>query len=302
MSPQRKRPRRVQLAVPGSNERMIAKAAASRADHVFLDLEDAVAPNAKHEARRKVVHGLNTLDWGNKTRCVRINDLHTPYAHDDIIQVVEGARENLDVIMIPKVLAPRDVYFVDVMLEQLEKKLGLQKSIGIELLIEETEGMVNVEAIARSSPRLEAMVFGMGDYSASQGIDLRALNPDAYPGDLWHHARFRVTCAARAAGIEAIDGPYGRLADIAGYREECRRALALGMSGKWALHPDQIDTALEVFSPEQPDVDRARKLVAAYRQAEREGLGAINVEGEFVDAATVRILANLLSRADVLGM
>ncbi|MCY1332024.1 L-malyl-CoA/beta-methylmalyl-CoA lyase [compost metagenome] len=302
MSDKRKRPRRVQLAVPGSNEKMMAKAAASRADHVFLDLEDAVAPNAKLEARDKVVHALNTLDWGGKTRCVRINDLHTKYAHDDIIRVVEGARENLDVIMIPKVVAPRDVYFVEVLVKQLEKKLGLHKPIGLELLIEETEGLVNVDAIARCSERLEAIIFGMGDYSASQGIDLRALSPDAYPGDLWHYARFRVTCAARAAGIEAIDGPYARLDNPAGYREECSRALALGMSGKWALHPDQIETALDVFTPSQADVEAARTLVAAYRQAEADGLGAINVDGAFVDAATVRILSNVLARADVLGM
>lgn len=297
-----KRPRRVQLAVPGSNEKVMAKAAASRADHVFLDLEDAVAPSAKIEARDKVIHALNTHDWGRKTRCVRINDLGTQWAHDDVIRVVEGARENLDVIMIPKVLTPADVYWVEVLLRQLEQKLGLQKQIGLELLIEETEGLVNVDAIAKSSPRLEAIIFGMGDFSASQGIDLKVLAAGSYPGDLWHYARFKVTCAARAAGIEAIDGPYGRLDNLDGYREECNRAFALGMSGKWALHPSQIDTALGVFTPTQADVDAARAMVKAYEEAKAQGLGAVNVGGSFVDAASVRLVSNVLRRAEVLGM
>lgn len=297
-----RRPRRVQLAVPGSNERMMEKAAASKADHVFLDLEDAVAPNAKVEARKKVIDALNSHDWTGKTRCVRINDLGTQYAHDDIIDVVEGTRGNLDVIMIPKVMKPADVYVVEVLIKQLEAKLKLTKPIGLELLIEETEALVNVDAIAKSSERLEAIIFGMGDFSASQGIDPRIAGTDKYPGDIWHYARFRVTCAARAAGIEAIDGPYGRLDNLEGYRDECRRALALGMTGKWALHPTQIETALEVFTPVQSDIEAARKMVAAYRAAEAEGLGAINVGGAFVDAASVRILANVLDRADVLGL
>ncbi|MGH8786195.1 MAG: HpcH/HpaI aldolase/citrate lyase family protein [Cupriavidus necator] len=300
MLKRKKRARRVQLAVPGSNERMMAKAAASRADHVFLDLEDAVAPSEKPAARDKVIHALNTLDWSGKTRCVRINDLGTHYAHDDIIRVVEGARENLDVIMIPKVFKPADVYVVEVLLNQLEKKLGLRKSIGLELLIEETEALVNVDAIARSSDRLEAIILGMGDFSASQGIDLRTIG--TYPGDLWHFARFKVTCAARAAGIDAIDGPYGRLDDLEGYREQCKRALALGMVGKWALHPKQVDTALEVFTPAQADVDTARGMIAAYKEAEARGLGAANFNGELVDAATVRIYSNVLQRAEILGL
>ena len=206
-----KRLRRVQLAVPGSSEKMMAKAAASAADHVFLDLEDAVAPKEKIGARAKVITALRTLDWGKKTRCVRINDLLTPYAHDDIIDVVEQAGEYLDVIMVPKVLCASDVLFVDTLLLQLEKKLDLKRHIGIEVLIEETQGMVNVESIARSTPRLEAIIFGMGDYSASQGIDfLQAVVEGSYPGDIWHYGRFRMAMAASAATIASAPSPTDR--------------------------------------------------------------------------------------------
>jgi citrate lyase subunit beta / citryl-CoA lyase len=302
-TPPAPRKRRVELAVPGSNEEMMAKAAASSADFVFLDLEDAVAPRAKTEARAKVIKALNTLDWQGKVRCVRINDLLTPWAHDDIIEVVTQAGNNLDVLMIPKVMSDKDVYFVDILLTQLEKKLGMTKRIGIEVLIEETQALINVESIAKSSPRLEAMILGIGDYSASQGIDLRMAGIEVgYPGDLWHYARFRMAMAARAAGIVAIDGPYPKLRDEAGFREECRRASILGMVGKWALHPSQIPTALEMFTPKPKDVKMARTIIAAYAKAEAAGLGAVEFNGIFIDAATVRLVRNIADRADLLGV
>ena len=205
---QPRRPRRCQLSVPGSNTRMIEKASESGVDHVFLDLEDACAPNQKVGARDNVVDALNNLDWGETVRCVRINDTGTQWCHDDVISVVEGARENLDCIMLTKPFDASDVLFVDKLLTQLELKLGLGKKIGLELLIEETLGLQNVEEIAASTPRLEAMIFGMGDYSASQGVDFDAAwGPDyKYPGDIYHYAKFRVTMAARARGIDAIDG------------------------------------------------------------------------------------------------
>jgi citrate lyase subunit beta/citryl-CoA lyase len=203
--PPSKRLRRSELAVPGSSEKMMAKGAASAADFVFLDLEDAVAPSAKAEARGKVVTALNTLDWGKKTRCVRINDVETEYCYNDIIEVVEGARENLDVIMIPKVRHPRDLHFVETLLNQLELKLKLKKRIGLEVLIEEVEGLINVEQIARCSPRLEALILGMGDYSASQGMDQKEIwGSKDYPGDLWHYPRYKVVIAARAAGMRCV--------------------------------------------------------------------------------------------------
>ncbi len=298
-----RRLRRVQLSVPGSSEKMMAKAAASAADHVFLDLEDAVAPSAKVEARGKIVTALRTLDWGRRTRCVRINDLTTKYAYEDIITVVEGAGNHLDTIMVPKVLSGKDVYFAATLLNQIEQKLGLERPIGIEVLIEEVQALANVEEICHAHPRLECVIFGMGDYSASQGIDVRSVGGEnPYPGDIWHYPRFRMVMAARAAGIDPVDGPYANFRRPEIYREECRRAMILGCVGKWAIHPAQIEPALEVFSPSVEDVARARKLAAAYAQAQAQGLGAVNVDGVMVDAASIRILNNTLHKADMIGM
>ena len=298
-----RRLRRVQLSVPGSSEKMMAKAATSAADHVFLDLEDAVAPSAKVEARAKIVTALRTLDWGRKTRCVRINDLTTRYAYEDIISVVEGAGEHLDTIMVPKVLSAKDVHFVATLLHQIEQKLALERAIGIEVLIEEVQALANVEEICHSHPRLECVIFGMGDYSASQGIDIRSVGGEnPYPGDIWHYPRFRLVMAARGAGIDPVDGPYANFRRPEIYREECRRAMILGCVGKWAIHPAQIEPALEVFSPSLEEVMRARKLAAAYAQAQAQGLGAVNVDGVMVDAASIRILNNTLNKADLIGM
>ena len=299
-----RRLRRVQLSTPGSSAKMMAKAAASAADHVFLDLEDAVAPSAKVEARGKIVTALKTLNWGKKTRCVRINDLSTKYAYEDIITVVEGAGEHLDTIMVPKVLSASDVHFAATLLNQIEQKLGLKRRIGIEVLIEEVQALQNVEKICNAHPRLECVIFGMGDYSASQGIDIRSIgSQSSYPGDIWHYPRFRMTMAARAAGIDPVDGPYANFANPEVFREECRRANILGCVGKWAIHPSQIDIALDVFTPKRDEVDRARKLAAAYAKAEAEGLGAVNVDGVMVDVASIRILrSTVLSKADLIGM
>ncbi|HEY0212429.1 MAG TPA: CoA ester lyase [Paenirhodobacter sp.] len=295
--------RRVQLAVPGSSEKMIRKAAASDADHVFLDLEDAVAPSQKVEARKNIVEAFNTLDWGKKTRCVRINDLSTKYTYEDIITVVTGARENVDTLMLTKVKSVSDVLFADTLLRQLEETLGLQKRIGLEALIEEVEGLQNVEAIAKSCDRLEALVFGMGDFSASMGV---LITPDGkvgpYPGDVWHYSRFRMVMACRAAGIDPIDGPYADFRDPEGYTEECSRSLTLGCVGKWAIHPAQIELAIKAFSPDPQVVARARQLAAAYEQAKAQGLGAINFEGTMVDVASIRMFGAILKQADLIGM
>jgi citrate lyase subunit beta/citryl-CoA lyase len=257
-----KRARRSQLSVPGSNDKMLQKAAASAADHVFCDLEDAVAPNAKVEARSKTCWALNNLDWGKKTRCVRINDVTTEWCHGDLIEVIEKAGNSVDTIMLTKPYTAADVIFVDRMLTQLEKKLRLQRRIGIEVLIEEVQALQNVEAISTCSDRVECLVFGMGDYSASQGIDIFGAQ---YPGDIFHYARFRLTMAARAAGIDAVDGPFGDFKDDAGYRAEAQRARSLGMVGKWAIHPAQIAPALEVFSPTADAVANARRVEKAMR-------------------------------------
>ncbi|MGO4705977.1 CoA ester lyase [Microvirga sp. 2MCAF38] len=298
-----RRLRRCQLAVPGSSDKMMAKAASLDVDHVFLDLEDAVAPAAKVPARAQIVQALNTLDWGRSIRCVRVNDLDTHYAYEDIITVVEGAGENLDTIMVPKVKSACDVRFVDRLLSQIEGKLGLKRRIGIEVLIEEAEAIMRVEEIAGASDRLEALIFGMGDYSASQGIDPRAISGDTgYPGDIWHYARYKMIVAARTYGLDAVDGPFVNFKDQDYFRVECIRAQQLGAVGKWAIHPSQVAIAQEAFSPSQAEVDRAYRAVAAYREAQRQGLGAIQVDGQMVDVATVRLVQRIIDRAELAGI
>lgn len=295
--------RRVQLSVPGSSEKMLGKAAASAADHVFCDLEDAVAPSAKIGARDLIAKALNELDWGTKTRCVRINDVTSEWCHDDIIKLVEQAGPNIDTIMLTKPRNAADVMFLHHMLCQLEQKLGLERQIGIEVLIEEVEALQNVEEIARCSDRMECLIFGMGDYSASQGIDTRAIGEGgAYPGDIFHYARFRVAMAARAVGIDAVDGPFGNFKSREAYSAQAIQARSLGLVGKWAIHPAQIEWALDVFTPTPETVAHARKLEAAYRDAEAQGLGAAQVDGAMIDAATVRLVRNTLIKADLMGL
>jgi citrate lyase subunit beta/citryl-CoA lyase len=296
--------RRSELSTPASNERMIEKAASSDADLVFLDLEDSVSPNEKVAARGKVIHALKTLDWGKKTRAVRINDIGTEYAYQDIIAIVEEAGEYLDLLIVPKVKAARDVWWVDVLLTQIEQRLHRTRPIGLEVLIEEVEAMIHVEEIARASSRLEALIFGPGDYSASQGVDAQYIGNDLdiYPGDLWHYARNKVVIAARAAGIDAIDGPYLDFKNTDGYRRECMRAKVLGMVGKWAIHPNQIEIANEVFSPAPQEVARARAIDALYREAQAKGLGAVAYEGKMIDVAVVRNARNIIQKAELIGM
>ena len=303
MQLQPKRARRCVLSVPGSSEKMMAKAAAIEVDQVLLDLEDAVAPNAKEAARHKVVEALNTLNWCAKTRCVRINDTQTQWCHDDIIEVVMAAGHNLDTIMLTKTKSPADVQFLHLLLDQLELKLELSKRIGIECLIEDVEGLMNVEDIAASSDRLEAMTFGMGDYSASQQMHLESVGSTGdYPPDIWHYPRYKMTIACRAFGLDSVDGPYADFNDLPAMNRESKHALTLGMSGKWAIHPSQVEIAQTTFSPDDKVLATARKQKAAYEQALKEGLGAINVDGVMVDAASIRMLQNTLDRADLMGL
>ena len=300
---QPRRARRCQLSVPGSSEKMMTKAAALDLDHVFLDLEDAVAPSAKANARGLIVDALNSLDWTPRTRCVRINDVETEWCHDDIIEVVTGAGENLDTIMLTKAKSAADVMFVHLLLDQLEAKLKLKRRIGIECLIEEVEGMMHVEEIAACSDRLECLVFGMGDYSASQQMQLSAVgSTGGYPPDIWHYPRYKMTIACRANGLDPVDGPFANFRNPDAFRKEAERSLILGMVGKWAIHPSQIDIAQEVFAPDPEAVESARRQKAAYEAALAEGLGAINVDGVMVDAASIRIVENLIDRAELIGI
>jgi citrate lyase subunit beta/citryl-CoA lyase len=294
------RARRSELATPASNEHMCEKASRSGADLVFLDLEDACAPNAKEAARGVAVAALTGLDWGRTLRAVRVNGLETPWCHDDIIEVVAGARDALDVLIVPKARSGRDVWWVDVLLTQLETKLGLgRRRIALEVLVEESEGLANAVDIARASDRLEAVIFGAGDLSASQRarVDGNFDPVSDYPGDFWHFARLQVVTAARAAGIDAIDAPYPAYRDPDGYRRSAVHASLLGFDGKWAIHPDQVAIANEVFSPTPEEVEDAEQAVEAYRSAEANGIGAIGNDGRLVDAAHMRLAANVLHKA-----
>lgn len=293
------RARRAELATPASSERMCQKAAASGADLVFLDLEDACAPAAKEAARGIAVRALTGLDWGRTVRAVRVNGLDTPWCHDDIIEVVTGARDAVDVLIVPKARTARDVWWVDVLLTQLEAKLGLARPIGLEVLIEEAEGLANALEIARSSPRLEALIFGAGDLSASlhARVDGNFDPLGRYPGDFWHFARVQVLSAARAAGVDAIDAPYPAYQDPEGYRTAATQASLLGFDGKWAIHPSQVPIAHQVFSPTADEIAEARASLASYRESEAGGVGAIGRDGRLVDAAHMRLAANVLHRA-----
>ncbi|HVA83821.1 MAG TPA: CoA ester lyase [Candidatus Binataceae bacterium] len=294
--------RRSELSTPGSNVRMIERAAASNADLVFLDLEDSVAPSEKVAARARVIDALNGLNWGKKTRAVRINNVETEYAYQEVIDLAEKAGDNLDLIIIPKVKAPRDLWFVDSLLSGVEMRLKRKRRIGIEVLIEEVQALINVEEIARCTPRLEAIIFGPGDFSASQGVRFPAKGAASYPGDMWHYARNKIVVAARAAGIDAIDGPFADFHDPDGYRREATWASILGFVGKWAIHPSQIDLANEVYSPTTDEVARARKMAEVYAKAEADGLGAVTYEGVMIDVATIRGIRHVIERADLIGM
>lgn len=278
---------------------MCEKSASSGADLVFLDLEDACAPVVKEEARGIAVEALTTHDWGRTVRAVRINGVETPWCHGDIIEVVTGARDALDVLIVPKARTARDVWWVDVLLTQLETMLGMTKRIGLEALIEESEGLANAAEIAKASPRLEAIIFGAGDLSASQRarVDGNFDPIGEYPGDFWHYARFQVVTAARAAGIDAIDAPYPAYQDPDGYRRAATHASLLGFDGKWAIHPSQIPIANEVFAPTADEVEAAREAIDTYRKAEAEGVGAIGQDGKLVDAAHMRLAENVLHKA-----
>ena len=298
-APARQRLQRSELAVPGSNPAMFEKAANSNADYVFLDLEDAVSPGDKLQARKNIIEALNDIDWRarGKTISLRINSLDTHYMYRDVVDVVEQAGDRLDTILIPKVGVAADVYMVDAMLTQIETAKGFTNRIGLEALIEITLGMANVDAIATSSPRMEAMHFGVADYAAScraRTTNIGGLNPD-YPGDQWHHGLSRMLVACRAYGLRAIDGPFGDFNDADGYIDAARRGAAMGYEGKWAIHPSQIELANDVFSPPPNEVDRARRILIALEQAAAEGKGAAQLDGRMIDAASARMAENIVS-------
>lgn len=308
---------RSELAVPGVNPALFDKAAKSAADVIFLDLEDAVAPDDKPQARKNVIAALNDVDWGRKVMAVRINGLDTHYMYRDVVDLLEQC-PRLDMLVIPKVGVPADVYALDMLVTQIEqgqgKSQGRDKRIGFEVLIETALGMANVEAIAQSSRRLEALAFGSGDFAAStraRTTVIGGLHPEYgvlsdrdaqgrrefHQADPWHAAQVRLLVACRAYGLRPIDGPYGDFKDPEGYLAAARRVAALGFEGKWAIHPTQIEAANRVFSPSPEEITKARRIVEAMAQAAREGKGAVQVDGRLVDIANIRMAQNLLQKA-----
>ena len=301
----KQRLQRSELAVPGSNPTMIDKAADSDVDYIFLDLEDAVAPPEKVQARANIIQALNDIDWKakGKTMSIRINGLDTHYMYRDVVEIVEQAGQHLDTILVPKVGVPGDLYTVETMVSQIEEAMGFTHQIGMEALIETALGMANVEAIAAAPGRLEAMHFGVADYAASnraRTVVIGGLNPD-YPGDQWHFALSRMTVACRAYGLRAIDGPFGDFSDPDSFILAAKRGAALGIEGKWAIHPSQIELANQVFSPPEAEVTRARRIIEELRKAEAEGKGAASLDGKMIDAASERMANNVLTVADAIA-
>ncbi|TMR30067.1 CoA ester lyase [Actinomadura geliboluensis] len=300
------RSRRTTLAVPGSNPRFIEKAQGLPADEIFLDLEDAVAPSAKEGARSTVVAALTGGDWSGKTRVVRVNDLDTPWAYRDVIEVVEGAGAQLDAIMLPKVSDATHVQWLDRLLTQIERATGLPVGgIGIEAQIEDARGLTHIDAIAASSPRLETLVLGPGDLMASLNMKTLVVGeqPPGYTeGDAYHHILMRILIAARAHDLQAIDGPYFNVRDVDAFTRVARRSAALGFDGKWVLHPSQIDAGNAVFSPTQDDYDHAELILDAYDHALREGRGAARLGDEMIDEASRKMALVIAAKGRAAGL
>jgi malyl-CoA/(S)-citramalyl-CoA lyase len=289
------------LFVPASKPAMIQKAAASAADLVCIDLEDAVAPDEKAASRANVVRALQDLNFGRRTRVVRINGLDTRFAYRDLVEVVEAAGDRIDVIMLPKAGSAQDVAFVDTMLSQIEAHAGLQRRIGIEAQIETAHGFLRCGEIASASPRLEGLVFGAGDYAASMRMPSGAIgefdaNDEMYPGHRWHAVMHTIVAAARVNGLRCMDGPYAGYTDHAGLERACRIARAMGFDGKQCIHPLQVPTVNNTFSPTGEEIARAEAIVQAYETAVAKGQGAATHDGRMIDAANVRMAQTILER------
>ncbi len=300
-----KRRRRCMLSVPGSSMKKIEKGLASGVDHIFIDLEDGVAPPAKPEARQNVIKAFNEFDWGQTVRCFRMNGIDTYWAIQDIVEVVGAAGNNIDTLVIPKVKFAQDVKFVETLLELVEKENGIDHKIGLELLIEEVEGIHNIHEIAQSSDRIESLLFGVGDYTRAQGVDPRDAmgKPRVYPGDIWYHQRSTLAVAARVIGADYVDGPWSIIPDMDGYRRECQMVKTLGGVGKWAIHPTQIPVAMEEFSPDVEEVKNAAKFLKLMKEASAAGKGAIKTEeGFMLDEAAIPMLQAVLDQAEFYGV
>ena len=297
--PAKSRLQRSELAVPGSSPNMFEKALNSKADYIFLDLEDAVSPNDKVSARQNVIKALKEIDWRGKgkTISVRINSPDTHYMYRDLVEIVEEVGEKLDTVLLPKAGTSSDVYMIDCLLTQIETNKKFKNKIGIECLIETALGMANIDEIAKSSERLEALHFGVADYAASlraRTVVIGGLNPD-YPGDQWHHGLSQMVMTCRAYGLRAIDGPFGDFNDPDGYILSAKRAAAIGIEGKWAIHPSQIELANQVFTPPEAEVKKAKRIIDELDKAAKEGKGAAQLDGRMIDAASARMAENIVN-------
>ena len=297
--PATSRLQRSELAVPGSSPKMFEKALSSNADYIFLDLEDAVSPNDKIIARQNVIKGLKEINWREKgkTISVRINSLDTHYMYRDVVEIIEEVGDKVDTLLVPKAGTASDVYMVDCLLTQIETNKKLKNKIGIECLIETALGMSNIKEIAKSSERLEALHFGVADYAASlraRTVVIGGLNPD-YPGDQWHNGLSELVMTCRAYGLRAIDGPFGDFNDPDAYIAAAKRGAAIGIEGKWAIHPSQIDLANKVFSPPEAEVNKAKRIIEELEKAAKEGKGAAQLDGRMIDAASARMAENIVN-------
>ncbi len=305
---------RSELAVPGSNPGMFEKAAASDVDVVFLDLEDAVAPDEKEQARKNIIEGLNDIDWKGKTLSVRINGLDTHYMYRDVVDLIEQATDKLDLIMIPKIGTVSDVYALDMLVTQVEDAVKAKKRIGFELIVETALGMQNVNEISAASKRLESLHFGVADYAASTKAKTTVIggpnpnyhvltdadddgNREVHWGDMWHYAVARMVVAARANGLRPIDGPFGDFGDADGYIAQANRSATLGCEGKWAIHPSQIELANKVFSPTEEEVTKAQRIIDAMAEATKAGKGAVTLDGRLIDIASIKQAEVMVEKA-----
>ena len=310
---------RSELAVPGSRVELFEKAAKGPVDVIFLDLEDAVAPDQKDQARKNIIQALNEVDWRGKTMSLRINGLDTHWMYRDVIDVLEGAVDKLDLIMIPKAGTAADIYALDMLVTQVETATKAKKRIGFEMIIETALGMANVDAIAGASKRNESLHFGVADYAAStkaKTVNIGGPHPqygvladkdaegkrDFVWADPWHYAISRMVVAARANGLRPIDGPFGDFSDPDGFRAQANRAAVLGCEGKWAIHPSQVALANEVFGPSTGEVTKAKRILDAMVEAQKAGKGAVALDGKLIDNASIKQAEVLLSMARRLGM
>jgi citrate lyase beta subunit len=294
------------LSVPGGNARMIEKALASGADVVMLDLEDATAPAQKADARKVVIEAMLEGDWRGRPKTFRCNGFDTQWMYRDLVEVLQGTQCAVDRIVLPKASEPAEVRAVTILLRQIEMEFGRTSPIRLDVQIESAAGVVHCESIASADPRVDALTFGPGDFAASAGYPLAGIGladewDTAYGGHRWHYPMSRITIAAKAAGIVAVDGPYAAFRDLEGLRESARTARALGFDGKWCIHPDQIPVVNEIFTPSDEEIEHARQVVAAYDEATGAGIGAIAMGTEMIDAANLRMARRTLEFAGELG-